>query len=260
MRSSPWILRPPGGRDAALRLFCFPYAGGGGSSYMSWARETPCSIEVCAVQLPGREGRLKERPYTQISELIDAAFEGLEPFLDVPFALFGHSMGALLAFELARRIRRAGGPSPVRLIVSGHRGPGLPRRYSAIAHLPEREFIAEISQRYGGVPDEVLRHPELMALLVPCLRADMALIEHYRYSEAEPLECPISAYGGREDSEATEAQLSRWRAETRSSFIVRQFDGTHFYLRDARKELLAAVCRDLADVGETVLGATLPTH
>lgn len=259
MRSSPWILRPPGGRDAALRLFCFPYAGGGGSAYMSWARETPCSIEVCAVQLPGREGRLKERPHTRISELIDATFESLEPYLDVPFALFGHSMGALLAFEFARRIRRAGGPAPARLIASGHRGPELPRRYAAIAHLAEPEFIAEIGQRYGGVPDEVLRQPELMALLVPCLRADMTLIEHYRYSEAEPLDCPISAYGGREDPEATESQLSAWRSETRASFTVRQFSGGHFYIRDARKELLAAVCRDLADVGEPVLGATLPT-
>jgi medium-chain acyl-[acyl-carrier-protein] hydrolase len=259
MRASPWILRPPGGRVAALRLFCFPYAGGGGSAYMPWGRETPCPIEVCAVQLPGREGRLNERPYTQISDLIDVTFEALRPHLEAPFALFGHSMGALLAFEFARRIRHAGGPAPVRLIVSGHRGPRLPRRYSAIAHLPDAEFIGEICQRYGGVPEEVLRQPELMALLVPCLRADMALIENYRYRDAEPLECPISAFGGREDPEATETQLSRWEAETRSSFSMRQFAGTHFYIRDARKELLAAVCRDLADVGEPVLGATLPT-
>jgi surfactin synthase thioesterase subunit len=147
----------------------------------------------------------------------------------------------------------------VRLIVSGHRGPRRPRRYSAIAHLPDPEFIAEICQRYGGVPDQVLRQPELMALLVPCLRADMALIEDYRYSDAEPLDCPISAYGGSEDPEATEAELSRWQAETRSSFTVRQFVGTHFYLRDARRELLAAMCRDLADIGEPVLGVALPT-
>jgi medium-chain acyl-[acyl-carrier-protein] hydrolase len=227
---------------------------------MSWGRETPCSIEVCAVQLPGREGRLKERPYTEVTELIDATFEGLQPYLDdVPFALFGHSMGALLAFELARRIRRAGGPAPVRLFVSGHRAPELPRRHPAIAHLRDPEFITEICRRYGGVPDEVLRQPELLALFLPCLRADMTLIEHYQYVDAAPLECPLSAYGGREDLEATEAQLSRWRAQTRSSFTLRQFGGTHFYIRDARKELIAAVCRDLVDLGAPALGPTLPT-
>jgi medium-chain acyl-[acyl-carrier-protein] hydrolase len=225
---------------------------------MSWAREAQCAIEVCAVQLPGRENRLKERPYTEMSDVIEAAFEALQPFLDTPFALFGHSMGALLAFEFARRVRRAGGAAPVRLLVSGQRAPGLPRRRPAIAHLPEVEFVAELHRRYAGVPEAILEQPDLLALFLPCIQADMALVEHYRYNDEPPLDCPISAYGGREDPEATELELAAWRAQTRTGFALQRFDGAHFYVRDARKELLAAVCRDLTDSGEPVFRAALP--
>ena len=147
-----------------------------------------------------------------MTELIDATFEGLQPYLDdVPFALFGHSMGALLAFELARRIRRAGGPCASAAVrVSGHRAPELPRRHPAIAHLRDPEFITEICQRYGGVPDEVLRQPELLALFLPCLRADMTLIEHYTYVSTRR-RWGVPALGlrwPRGITEATEAQLS----------------------------------------------------
>jgi medium-chain acyl-[acyl-carrier-protein] hydrolase len=258
MRSSPWLLRPPGGRDAALRLFCFPYAGGGGSLYMPWARQAPAGVEVCAVQPPGRESRLNERPYTRLAELVDAALEALQRYLDVPFAVFGHSMGALLAFEFARRARRAGGPAPIRLFVSGHRAPDLPRQHAAIAHLPDAEFVAEIRRRYAGVPAEILEQPELLALFLPCLRADMSAIELYRCEAEEPLDCPISAYGGRDDPEAGEAELGAWRAHTRAGFTLRRFAGSHFYLRHARTELLTAVCDDLATAGEPALGATRP--
>jgi medium-chain acyl-[acyl-carrier-protein] hydrolase len=254
MRASPWLLRPPGGRAAALRLFCFPYAGGGGSLYMPWARQAPSTVEVCAVQPPGRESRLSERPHTRMGELMDAAVEALQPYLDVPFAVFGHSMGALLAFEFARRIRRAGSPTPVRLFVSGHRAPDRPRQHAAIAHLPDGEFVAEIRRRYAGVPDEILRQPDLLALFLPCLRADMSLIEHYRCEDDAPLDCPISAYGGREDPEAGEAELAAWQTQTRAGFTMRRFPGSHFYLRDARTELLAAVWGDLAAVAEPLLG------
>jgi medium-chain acyl-[acyl-carrier-protein] hydrolase len=258
MPSSPWLLRPPGSRATALRLFCFPYAGGGGSVYMPWARQAPAGVEVCAVQPPGRESRLNEPPCTRIPELIDAALGALQPYLDLPFAVFGHSMGALLAFEFARRVRRAGGPTPVRLFVSGHRAPDLPRHHAAIAHLSDAEFVAEIRRRYAGVPTEILEQPELLALFLPCLRADMSLIEHYRCEADEPLDCPISAYGGRDDAEAGEAELGAWRAHTRAGFTVQRFPGGHFYLRHARTELLTAVCGDLAPAGEPALGATLP--
>jgi medium-chain acyl-[acyl-carrier-protein] hydrolase len=256
MPSNPWLLSPPAGRRAGLRLFCFPYAGGGASLYMPWARELASVVEICGVQLPGREGRLRERPYTDITELMDATYQALRPALDVPFALFGHSMGALLAFEFARRTRREGGTGPVRLFVSGHRAPQLPRSHPPITRLPDAEFVAEVCRRYQGVPEEVLQHAELMALLLPCLRADLTLVERYRCAEEEPLDCPISVYGGRDDAEASEAELAAWSAHTRAGVALRRFPGTHFYIRDARAALLAAVCRDLADV--PALGAMLP--
>jgi medium-chain acyl-[acyl-carrier-protein] hydrolase len=256
--NSSWLLRPVAGRGLGLRLLCFPYAGGGGSLYVPWARELTSVAEVCAVQPPGREGRFREQPYDDLTQLMDAAYEALAPYLDVPFALFGHSMGALLAFEFARRIRRAGGPQPLRLLASGHRAPQLPSPHPPIAHLPDAEFITEVRQRYGGVPDEVLAHAELMALLLPCLRADMALIEGHRHTDEAPLDCPVSVYGGLDDAEATETELAAWRTQTSGAFRMERFPGTHFYVRNRRTELLLAIRRDLADVVEPVVSTIRP--
>jgi medium-chain acyl-[acyl-carrier-protein] hydrolase len=258
VQPSSWLLRPLAGRGVRLRLFCFPYAGGGGSLYVPWAREITSVAEVWAVQPPGREGRLKEQAYTDLPQLMDATYEALQPYLDVPFALFGHSMGALLAFEFARRIRRAGGPQPLRLLVSGHRAAQLPSPHPPIAHLPDAELVTEVRQRYGGVPDEVLAHAELMALLVPCLRMDMALIERYRHADEAPLDCPVSAYGGLDDAEATEAELAAWRTQTSGAFRMERFPGTHFYVRSRRTELLLAIRRDLAEVVEPVVSTIRP--
>jgi medium-chain acyl-[acyl-carrier-protein] hydrolase len=248
---STWLLRARGDGRARVRLFCIPYAGGGGSLYMSWGRELAPLVDVCAVQLPGRETRLQEPAYTSFAELVDAMGRALRPFLDdLPFALFGHSMGALLAFELARRLRAERAPAPVRLFVSGYRAPEIPSPHPPLAHLPDSDFVTEIRARYDGVPEEVLRQPELMALLLPCLRADMALVESFRWRDQPPLTCPISAYGGRDDTHASETQLALWRRHTRGPFTMRQFAGTHFFIRSARAQLLAAIAQDLVDVDQ----------
>ena len=201
----------------------------------------PPDIEVGVVHLPGREGRLREPAFTRIEPLLDAVAPGLRPYLDRPYALFGHSMGALVAFELARRFRQEGWGEPTHLFVSGRRAAHLPARYPGMAHLPDGEFIEEIRRRYNGIPDEVSTHSDLVALLLPGLRADVTLSEAYGHRPGDPLECPISAYGGRADPETTEPELVGWRQHTRGPLSVRMFPGGHFFIQSAHEDLVGSV-------------------
>jgi medium-chain acyl-[acyl-carrier-protein] hydrolase len=230
---------------ARRRLLCVPYAGVGPSAYRQWGEALPADIEVGVVHLPGREGRLREAPFTRIEPLIDAATEALRPYLDLPFAMFGHSMGALVAFELARRFRDDRGITPTHLFVSGRRAPQLPARHPAITHLPDDEFVKEIRRRYNGIPDEVLRHPDLLALLLPGLRADLSVIEAYAHRPGSPLGCPIAAFGGLADPEATEAELVGWRQQTTGALSVRMFPGGHFFVQSAHEELMRILTDEL---------------
>src|ERR1700674_5350722 len=179
--------------DARLRLFCFPYAGAGALIFRSWSDALPSDVEVCPIQLPGRGTRLMERPFTQLTPLVEVLARALAPLLDMPFAFFGHSLGALVSFELALRIRREYGRHPVRLLVSAARAPQFPHRRSPIHALPEKEFLAEL-RRLNGTPGELLDHQELMEIMLPLLRADFAVYETYSYSNETPLNCPISAF------------------------------------------------------------------
>jgi len=242
-----WLFRPMPRPNATMRLFCFPYAGVGASVYRAWPGHLPGGVELCAVQPPGREGRLREAPFTSICDLIEAAVGGLGPYFDRPFALFGHSMGGLLAFEVARALVARGGTPPVHLFVSGRRAPHLPSPHRPITHLDHDAFVAEMRRRYDGIPEEVLRSPELMELLVPTLRADMMALESYTHVAGPPLECPITAYGGLEDSDATEPEIAAWAPYSRGAFRYRILLGNHFFIQTSR----AAVA---GDVGTTLEG------
>jgi medium-chain acyl-[acyl-carrier-protein] hydrolase len=233
---------------ARLRLFCFPYAGGGASAYRGWAPALPFDVEVCPVQLPGRESRLREPAFNRPEPLIAALAEALQSHLDLPFAFFGHSMGALLSFELARELRRRGGSLPLHLFVSGRRAPQVPVREEDIHDLPEPEFIAKLRE-LNGTPEEVLQHSELMRLLVPVLRADFAVNETYMFQPEEPFGMGISAFGGLADAEVNRADLVGWREQTRGAFRLRMLPGDHFFLHSARDLLTEAVARDLAALG-----------
>ena len=162
--------------------------------------------------------------------LVDALAIALAPLLDQPFALFGHSLGALVSFELARRIRRQYGVHPARMFVSAARAPQLPHRGASIHNLPEREFIAEL-RTLNGTPGAVLDHKELMEIMLPLLRADFALYENYAYSTDRPLNCPISAFGGLHDDRLNDSDLEAWRAQTSGPFSLRMFPGDHFFLK-----------------------------
>lgn len=230
---------------AQVRLFCFPYAGGGATFYRPWIQRLSPDVHVHPIQLPGRETRMREQGFAHVEPLIASLADALGPHLDRPFALFGHSMGALIAFELARELRRRQAPAPVRLLVSGHRAPQISRTKATRYDLPEPELLAEL-RRLGGTPPEVLAHPEIMQLMLPLLRADFAVVETYAYREAPPLDCPITAFGGVDDEDANEAPMDAWRAQTRGTFALHMFPGGHFFLKDTTGAVLDLVSRDLS--------------
>jgi surfactin synthase thioesterase subunit len=241
-----WLVRPAPRPAARARLFCFPHAGGGGSAYRAWAAGLPAALDVCAVQLPGRESRLRERPIPSLRAIVDALVPAVESQLDRPFAFFGHSMGAVLAAEVSRALVGRGAPAPAHLFVSSRRPPHLPPSEPPLHVLSDREFLAELGRRYGGLPAEVLRHAELVELLLPSLRADIEALETHRAPPRPPLPCPISAFGGSDDRFATREQLEAWRSETSGAFRVRIFPGGHFYVDARRAEVLADVGATLA--------------
>ena len=225
----PWISFRKPDPETRLRLFCFPYAGAGALIFRTWSDRLPADVEVCPVQLPGRGTRLMERPFTHLPPLIQALAQALLPLLDKPFAFFGHSLGALVAFELARQFRRQYGVQPVRLFVSADRAPQIPRRDRPIHALPEREFLAEL-RRLDGTPELVLEEAELMQIMLPVVRADFAVYETYAYSSEPPLDCLISGFGGLQDHRVSRSDLEAWRDQSSISFSLRMFPGDHFFL------------------------------
>lgn len=237
-----WISFRKPAPETRLRLFCFPYAGAGALIFRTWSDALPADVDVCPVQLPGRGTRLMERPFTNLSTLVEALAPALVPLLDRPFAFFGHSLGALVGFELARQVRRQYGVHPVRLFISACRAPQIPQRGPPIHTLPEKEFLAEL-RRLNGTPSELLNHQELMEIMLPLLRADFALFETYVYSTEPPLSCPISAFGGLQDHRVRDTDLEAWRTQTSGFFSSQMFPGDHFFLNEPL--LLRALAMEL---------------
>lgn len=249
MRASPdpWVIFPRPNRLASVRLFCLPYAGGSASIFRAWPAYLNSEIELGAIQLPGRERRLGEPPVSHLSLLVEALAASLRGYAEMPFALYGHSMGALLGFELARRLRRAGGQRPVHLFLSGHRAPQLPNPNPLIYNLPEAEFIEGL-RRLEGTPEEVLQNNELLQIMLPSLRADFTLVNTYSYTDEAPLDCPISVFGSLQDSEVSRDDFQAWQMETTREFKLRMMPGGHFFLHAAYPAILQMIEADLAPV------------
>jgi medium-chain acyl-[acyl-carrier-protein] hydrolase len=239
-----WFACPRPVPAAGLRLYCFPYAGGGVPAFRAWPDGLPPTVEVRVAQLPGRGARIRETPFARLGPLVAALAAALRPTLDRPFAFFGHSLGALVGFELARALRRQGGPQPARLFVSGHAAPHLPQSGPAIHALPDAAFRDEL-RRLDGTPVEILDNQEVMQLLLPALRADFAASEAYAYTAEPPLECPIAAFGGAEDERVSRPALEAWRKQTRAAFSLKMFPGGHFFLHSARQAVLRALREEL---------------
>ncbi len=223
-----------------LRLFCFPYGGGGLASYSAWPAAVPKGVEVASPQLPGRDSLVGVEPVVDLPTLVDLVATGIRPLLDRPFVMFGHSLGALLAFEATRLLRRQGGPLPRLLMVSARSAPHLPPTRPAIHHLPRESFLEEF-RRYGGMPADGRVSEELVELLLPALRADMRMHEEYDFAEETPLDVPLAAFGGRDDPEVDREELMAWSEHTTAGFLLRLFPGRHFYTGESRGELLATI-------------------
>ncbi len=232
MTNNPWLKFPKINPQARLRLFCFPHAGSNAASFKPWSEQVSANIELCCLELPGRGSRINEPLYTHISPLVTKLAEILLPYLEpLPFVFLGHSLGALISFELARLLHQQKLPIPRHLFVSGRRAPQIPFSRPPMYKLPKRVFLHEI-RKYNGTPEAVLNHSELMDLYISILRADLRINETYEYLNESPLPCPISAFGGYEDPETSYEQLDAWREQTLSSFNIQLFDGDHFYLKN----------------------------
>jgi medium-chain acyl-[acyl-carrier-protein] hydrolase len=254
-----WIARPRLNPRATLRLFCIPFAGGGTSTYRSWSDILPRPVEVCLVQLPGRETRIKEQAYSAVRPLVDALAPALIPVLDRPFAVFGHSMGALVAFELVRKLRRDYNLLPERLFVSARIAPSVSLKHAPLNNLPDDELIDELG-RLNGTGKDVLQHKELMKLILPTLRADLALHELYRYSEEPSLECPIVVFGGLHDPKTDNEGLDAWRNHTAGLFTKRLLPGDHFFIASPQSSFLNVFAVELQRVIAGLGSRTAPAQ
>lgn len=222
-----------------VRLFCLPYAGGSAWTFRGWDRLLPAGVELVALEPPGRGARIREPLCHDVAGLVDDLGRTVLLSAAAPVALFGHSLGALVAYEIARRMTGLGVP-PVHLIVSGHRAPHLPARGRPIHRLPPGEFWREV-HRLGGVPDALLAERDMVDLLTPVLRADFEATETYRHRDGPPLGCPVTVLGGSADPEVPLTNLTGWRRHTTGPYRCRLLPGDHFFLHRETDRTLDAI-------------------
>lgn len=244
--ANPWFPGRVANPHAALNLFCFPYAGGTAQIFRKWQAAFPPykQVQVYAVQYPGRASRMTEPSFTDCRAMVEALAPSVVPLTEKPFAFFGHSMGAIVAFELARHLRSRHGRQPTRLFVSGRRAPQAPSREKATYTLPDDEFIEEL-RRLNGTPAEVLEHPELMRLMLPIIRADFTLTQAYVYEPEPPLDCPLTVFGGEDDADVSRDALEAWCEQTRARCRLQMFPGDHFFLNTTGDALVRAIVKEL---------------
>lgn len=236
---------------AKARLFCFPYAGGSSAIFYRWHEYMSPAVEVCSIQLPGREGRFTMPPYTSMQPLVEAAARALLPFLDKPYVLFGHSFGALVAFELARYLHDQDMQRPMSLLVSAAGAPHVGRMTDRLHTLPDDELIRQLCL-LQGTRQGILQQPEVVQLLLPTIRADLQVFETYAYKDVPPLFCPIAVFGGLDDKRIEPSGLENWRHHTRRGFSLTMLPGDHFFIHSACRTLVERVEGSLRTVLDQV--------
>jgi medium-chain acyl-[acyl-carrier-protein] hydrolase len=222
-----------------IKLFCFPYAGGAAASYSSWKQLLNPDIEMRAIELAARGRRMREPNYNSIDDAVDDVFNIINDELhQAPYALFGHSMGSMIAFELAYKIQRNNLPEPIHIIFSGRAAPQVSReKKRKLHHLPEKEFREQMFEM-GGTPKEFFEHPELMDLFLPLLKGDFRLTETYIHPKKNgPLDCDITVLSGRQD-EDSEEEVEAWGVHTKGNCDIHFFDGGHFFIHDEPERVL----------------------
>lgn len=241
----PWIVCPRPRASASLRLFCFPRAGAGVSAFRGWAEDSHPQMEIAIIQSPGREARLAEPPVTSMAELVCSAAKAISAMQDRPFAFYGHSLGGKVAFETARELRRRGLALPLHLFVAACSGPAIPWVHAPLRELDDVALLREIQKRYGGVPEAIVEDPELRTLLTPALRADMSIVETYRYQAEQPLPVPVSCFCGDGDWMTPEEEARDWQKHTSAEFWLQLFGGDHFFPAQVHSKLLDQIASDL---------------
>lgn len=243
MRSS-WL--PFGVRkDAAVRLLCLPHAGAGAATYRAWSSGLESWIGVCPLEPPGRGKRRGEPPFTSARQLVESLVEEITANVDEPFAIFGHSTGALCAYETVRELRRVDGPQPVHLFVSGRRAPQIPMERHDVRAMDLRE-LAGFLRRLGGTPEEVLADQAILGLLRTALAADFDVNELYEYVDGPLLDAPITAFAGTGDVGADPALMAPWERHTTGRFALRELDGGHFCAFEHSGQVHSLLTQDLA--------------
>lgn len=225
---SPWLSFPSSPADPNMRIFCLPYAGGNASVYHAWAKAISPLIQVCPVELPGHGTRLREPLRTSLNELVRDLVEVIAPLLDRPYAVLGHSMGAAIAMQLAAQLEHIGSLQPTRVFVMAFPPLHLPRRHAPLHQLDDEDLIEAI-RSFGGTPEVVIQHPEMMEMMLPILRADFQLIETGSADFDRRLRSCLTACSGLQDSEASLSEMGQWRSYTEGSFTLRSYPGNHFF-------------------------------
>jgi medium-chain acyl-[acyl-carrier-protein] hydrolase len=243
-RPKGWIVPPEGGGNAETRLFCFSSAGAGAASFRLWPSLLSPGIDVFRIQPPGRETRFREPLIRSMNEYVSQLLPELLPALEGRIAFFGHSMGALVAYCTAQHLRRDHKLELDHLMVSSFRSPQAPTM-KRIHELADGDFVRELRETYDGVPDQLLHEPEVLSLMLPIIRADLAVASSYQYAAEAPLSCPVSAFGGLEDRWVHEQDLAEWCVQTSARFDLRMFPGNHYYLASATEALADAIRRSL---------------